>query len=336
MKLDWKVIVAIVAVAALVSGAVGYVLLTEEDQVLRLATTTSTYDSGLLDYILPEFEDKYDCEIDVIAVGSGAAMELGKNGDVDILLVHSPAAEATFVSDGYGEERNLVMYNNFIVVGSIADPADTNHSANVSVAFQKIHDNGTADLVQFLSRGDNSGTHAKELAVWKTLGLNTSTFADWYVSTGLGMGDLLDMCEEEDATTPTYTLSDDATYYQRLSEGLIPHLNIVYNYQKTDSLLKNQYSVIVLNETRFPHINHSLATKFKDWMVSDSGQDLIASYEKYGQQLFYPNAEGYVPSAMSLKSWVSAVDSDGQSNVDAVMSVTAELRMKVPAWCDRW
>jgi ABC-type tungstate transport system permease subunit len=144
------------------------------------------------------------------------------------------------------------------------------------------------------------------------------------------------MCEEEDATTPSYTLSDDATYYQRLSENLIPHIQIVYNYQKTDSLLKNQYSVIVLNETRFPHINHSLATKFKDWMVSDSGQDLIASYEKYGQQLFYPNAEGYVPSAMSLKSWVSAVDSDGQSNVDAVMSVTAELRMKVPAWCDRW
>jgi len=337
MKGIWIAVAAIVVAAVVIGGAVGYVLLTQDEkQTLMLATTTSTYDSGLLDYILPEFEDEFNCEIEVIAVGSGAAMELGKNGDVDVLLVHSPAAEATFVSDGYGEERNLVMYNNYIVVGSVSDVADTNHSANVTLAFQKIYDNGTAGDVQFLSRGDNSGTHSKELSIWKNLGLNTSTFSDWYVSTGLGMGDLLDMCEEEDATTPSYTLSDDATYYQRVSENLVPHLGIVYNQQKTDSLLKNQYSVIVLNETRFPHVNHTLATEFKDWMISQEGQDLIASYEKYGQQLFFPNAVGYTPSTSSLSSWASSEDSGNQSEMDATLSVAAELKVKVPIWCGRW
>ncbi len=330
-------VAATVAAAVIVGGAVGYVMMTQDDvQTLRLATTTSTYDSGLLDFVLPEFENEFNCEIDVIAVGSGAAMELGKNGDVDVLLVHSPAAEATFVSDGYGESRNLVMYNNYILVGSIADPADTNLSANATIAFNKIYNNGTSGDVQFLSRGDNSGTHNKELSIWKNLGLNVSTFGDWYVSTGLGMGDLLDMCEEEDATTPTYTLSDDATYYQRVSEDLVPHLGIVYNHQKTDSLLKNQYSVIVLNETRFPHINHTLATEFKDWLVSESGQDLIASYEKYGQQLFYPNAVGYIPSAKSLKSLVSSADSDGRCEMDAVQAVAAGLNVRLFTWCDRW
>ena len=336
MKLNWTVAVAIIVVVALIGGAVGYVLCTKEDKVLRLATTTSTYDSGLLDYILPEFEEEFDCEIDVIAVGSGAAMTHGKNGDVDVLLVHSPAAETAFVNDGYGEARNLVMHNNFIVVGSVADVADTNHSANATTAFEKIYDNGTAGNVQFLSRGDKSGTHAMELSIWKNLGLNASLFSDWYVGTGLGMGDLLDMCEEEDATTPSYTLSDDATYYQRLSEDLIPHLEIVYNYQKTDGLLKNQYSCIVLNETRFPHINHTLATEFKNWMVSQEGQDLIASFEKYGQQLFYPNAVGYTPSTTSLKSSTSAVHSEGQSSTDAVISAAVELKVKVPIWWDRW
>jgi tungstate transport system substrate-binding protein len=336
MSFDWKIAVAIVIVAALVGGAVGYVLLTDDEdepKVLLLATTTSTYDSGLLDYILPVFEEENNCEIDVIAVGSGAAMELGKNGDVDVLLVHSPTAEIAFVNDGYGEGRNLVMYNNYIVVGSESDVADANHSANVSVAFKKIHDNGTAGLVQFLSRGDNSGTHSKELSIWKTLGLNVSLFDDWYVSTGLGMGDLLDMCEQEDATTPSYTLSDDATYYQRLSEDLIPHLKIVYNYQKTDDALKNQYSVIVLNETRFPHINHTLATEFKDWLVSDDGQDLIASYEKYGMQLFYPNAAGYVPGAKSLGSSVLSVSSSAESAVGASLSVPVDIRARAPTWC---
>jgi tungstate transport system substrate-binding protein len=186
-----------------------------------------------------------------------------------------------------------------VIVGPRPDPAGLNHSANVSVVFQKIHDNGTAGLIDFVSRGDSSGTHAKELTIWKSIGLNASTFSnDWYISPGAGMGAVLDMCEQTDA----YTLSDDATYYQRQSENLIPSLNIVYNHQKSDSTLRNQYSVIVLNETRFPHINHTMATSFKEWLVSQEGQDLIASYERYNQQLFIPNAVGYVSSSSSLSA----------------------------------
>lgn len=336
MSLDWKMAVAILAAVALIGGVVAYVVFTKEKPVLLLATTTSTYDSGLLDYLLPVFEKEHECEVDVIAVGSGMAMELGKNGDVDVLLVHSPTAEAKFMEEGYGEERCLVMYNNYIVVGSSSDPADANDSANVTVAFKKIQDNGTSGGVQFLSRGDNSGTHCKELLIWTKLGVSGSRFDDWYVSTGLGMGDLLDMCEQQDASKPSYTLSDDATYYQRQSQNLIPHLKVVYNYQKTDSLLKNQYSVIVLNETRFPHSNHILATAFKDWLISQDGQDLIASYTKYGQHLFYPNAVGYTPRASSVDSWVSSADGDIDSKMNTTLAPSAEPRANASIWCCRW
>lgn len=315
-----KGLLAVLVVVVLVVGVVGYMLLADKKEVLRLATTTSTYDSGLLDYILPEFEKAYDCEIDVIAVGSGQAMEMGKRGDVDVLLVHSPAAETAFVNDGYGEARNLVMYNSYVLVGPLADPAGLNHSANVSAVFQKIYDNGTADVIDFVSRGDNSGTHAKELTIWKGIGLNASTFSnEWYISPGAGMGAVLDMSEQ----TGAYTLSDDATYYQRQSEDLIPSLKIVYNHLKTDSTLKNQYSVIVLNETRFPHINHTLATSFKDWIVSQEGQDLIVSYERYNQQLFVPNAVGYTPSASAFSA-TSPLPGEG---ANALLDVVAN---KVP------
>jgi len=294
-------IVAAIAIAALiVGGTVGYLLLKDDEtETLKLATTTSTYDSGLLDYILPVFEDEKHCTVDVIAVGSGAAMELGKNGDVDVLLVHSPAAEIAFVEDGYGESRSLVMYNNFIVVGPNDDPIDTLSSTSASDAFRKIYDNGTAGEATFISRADNSGTYTKELSIWATLGFNKTQVQafpnTWYVQSGQGMGAVLDMAEEMNA----YTLSDDATYYQRVSEDLIPHMNMTYS---GDSALFNQYSVIPVNATLWTHVNHTLACDFADWLVSQDGQDLIASYEKYGMQLFIPNAEGYVASTESLVS----------------------------------
>ncbi len=296
MQANWKIALAIVVVIAVVGAAAGYALIATDDEkkTLRMATTTSTYDSGLLDYILPVFEDKYNCKVDVIAVGSGQALEMGKRGDVDVLLVHSPASEAKFVSDGYGESRSLVMYNNFVIVGPTADPAGTGAATNATQAFTMIHDNGTADSVSFISRGDNSGTHTKELSLWTAAGFNASTFStSWYLSSGQGMGAVLDMCEQENA----YTLSDDATYYQRVSEELIPHLNITY---KGDTALFNQYSVIPVNATKWTHVNHTLALSFRDWMVSHDGQDLIASYVKYGHQLFFPNAVGYTPSSTSL------------------------------------
>ncbi len=286
MKLTMKLL-AVAAVAIVLAASVGYVLLTQahEKKTLRLATTTSTDDSGLLNYILPVFEKKHDCNVEVIAVGSGQALELGKRGDVDVLLVHSPASEIQFVADGFGESRTLVMYNSFVIVGPTVDPAGTSTSNNATVAFMRIHDNGTAGQVKFLSRADNSGTNTKELAIWKKAGYNVSTFStSWYLKTGQAMGALLDMTEQQ---TASYTLSDDASYYQRMSENLIPHLNITY---AGDTTLFNQYSVIPVNSTKWSHVNHTLALSFKDWLTSPDGQDLIASYVKYGHQLFFPNA----------------------------------------------
>lgn len=290
---------AIAAVAVVVVAAVGYAVLTRNGgkKTLLLATTTSTYDSGLLGYILPDFEKKYDCTVEVIAVGSGQALELGKNGDADVLLVHSPSAELTFMAGGYGESRTLVMYNNFVVVGPASDPAGVAAAKNTTQAFLKIYENGTAGFAKFLSRADGSGTYSKEVALWKAAGLNSSTFptGSWYEKTGQGMGAVLDMCEQEDNA---YTLSDDATYYQRTSESLIPHLNMTY---KGDKALFNQYSVIPVNSTKWPNVNHTLAVGFKDWIVSQEGQDLIAGYKKYDHQLFFPNAPGYGPRTTVLK-----------------------------------
>jgi tungstate transport system substrate-binding protein len=314
-------LLAAATVAVVVAASLGYVLLTQghEKKTLRLATTTSTDDSGLLDYILPVFEKKFNCKVDVIAVGSGQALELGKRGDVDVLLVHSPASETQFVADGFGESRTLVMYNNFVIVGPTADPAGTSTSNNATVAFMKIHDNGTAGQVTFLSRADNSGTNTKELAIWKKAGYNVSTFStSWYFKTGQAMGALLDMTEQKSAG---YTLSDDATYYQRMSEDLIPHLNITY---AGDSTLFNQYSVIPVNSTKWPHVNHTLALSFNDWLISLDGQDLIASYVKYGHQLFFPNAPAHSAAMLAYATGTNGMSSI--ANVESVYRAKEQIR----------
>jgi len=283
------VAVAVVAILA-VSAAAAFVLMKKEPEKLRMATTTSTQDSGLLDYMLPTFESKYNCRVDVIAVGSGQALEMGKRGDVDVLLVHSPFAEQTFVSGGYGTNRTQIMYNWFVIVGPDSDPAGTKNATSAKDAFQRIHDNGTAGQAVLVSRADGSGTHAKELGIWSSLGYDNTTVAafgtSWYKQAGQGMGAVLDMCEDLNA----YTLSDDATYYSRVDVALIPHLNIT---KQGDSALKNQYSVILVNSTMWPHIDKTLAKNFLDWISSKSGQDAVKSYVKYGHQLFVPNAPGY-------------------------------------------
>lgn len=245
---------------------------------ILLATTTSTQDSGLLDVILPDFTYKTGYEVDVIAVGSGEAMKMGENGEADVLLVHSPAAEKAFIEAGHGPERFDVMYNDFVLIGPKDDPAGIGAAApdNAQAAFQKIYD----DQVTFISRGDESGTHKKELSIWDKLGLTPS--GDWYVESGKGMGDVITMTNE----MLGYTLSDRATWLN-MAEGT--DLDVI---TEGDKDLFNQYGVIVVDPSKNDQINAEGALAFQEWILSDETQGLIGEYgvAEYGKALFTPNA----------------------------------------------
>ena len=255
---------------------------TEVKGKIILATTTSTKDSGLLDAILPTFTEETGWEVDVVSVGSGEAMEMGVNGEADVLLVHSPAAEKEYVDGGHADEdgRMDVMYNDFVVIGPEADPAGVaDHSDDAVAAFTAIKDNESI----FVSRADDSGTHKKELSIWEKAELTPE--GDWYVEAAAGMGDVITMTDEKEG----YTLSDRATW---LNVGGNTALKILCE-KDPSGLLNNQYGVICVNPDKNENINHEGAKDFQNWIVSESTQKLIGEYgvEEYGEALFIPNAK---------------------------------------------
>jgi tungstate transport system substrate-binding protein len=242
-----------------------------------LATTTSTQDSGLLDVLIPMFEKKAGYMVKTIAVGSGQAMAMGEKGEADVLLVHSPEAEQKFVAAGYGVNRRLVMHNDYIVVGPAADPAGIKSAKTTVDAFKKIAGGGAI----FMSRGDNSGTHAKEKQIWKAAGINQEG-QKWYQQTGLGMGQTLNVSSEKKA----YTLADRGTYLA-LKKNL--QLDIL---KEGDAVLLNIYHVIEVNPAKFPRVNVAGGKAFADFMVSKEAQDVVKTFgvEKFGGALFFPDA----------------------------------------------
>ena len=238
-----------------------------------LATTTSTYDSGLLGYILPVFTAETGWRVDVVSVGTGAALQMGRDGQADVLLVHAKEQELRFVTEGHGLERFDVMYNDFIVVGP---RAPITHNENINQTFRTIMQRN----LPFVSRGDNSGTHTMELGIWRNTGI-TPNFSN-YLSVGQGMGATLQMANEMLA----YTLTDRATWLKQRN------MNLVIVCEK-DAVLLNHYGVIAVNPTKSRRINTQGALDFINWILSPSAQELIGNYgkEEFGESLFTPNAE---------------------------------------------
>jgi tungstate transport system substrate-binding protein len=253
-----------------------------------LATTTSTQDSGLLDGLLPAFEKETGYFVKTIAVGSGQALAMGRKGEADVLLVHSPADEARLMAEGFGVERRLVMHNDFVVVGPPEDPAKLRGLASAKEAFKKIADGASL----FLSRGDNSGTHAKEKGLWKASAIEPEG-QKWYQSTGLGMGDTLNVASEKGG----YALADRGTFLA-LSRAKRLHLDILV---QGEPLLLNVYHVIEVSPSRWPKVNAAGGKAFADFMLSKRTQDSIGKFgvEKFGAPLFFPDA-GKKPESLGL------------------------------------
>jgi len=248
-----------------------------QQKTVILSTTTSTQDSGLLDVLIPIFEKKTGYFVKTIAVGSGQAMAMGQKGEADVLLVHSPAAEKKFVAEGYGINRRIIMHNDFIIVGPPADSAKVKGIKMASEAFKKI----ASAQALFLSRTDKSGTHVKEMDIWKKAGVNPEG-EKWYQQTGLGMGQTLNVAAEKKG----YTLADRGTYLA-LKKNL--GLDILV---EGDAILLNVYHVIEVNPAKWPKVNVPGGKAFADFMVSNETQGIIKTFgvDKFGSPLFFPDA----------------------------------------------
>lgn len=269
--------------AAIVITAVSFTVISctrEQGQVLNMATTTSTDNTGLLDYLKPIILSDTGINLHWVAVGTGRALELGKNCDVDILLVHAPAAEKKYIEAGYGIDRRKVMFNDFIIIGPKTDPAGIK-GKSASGALSVI----ASKKAFFASRGDDSGTHKKELFLWKEAGISSPDKQPWYIQTGQGMINTINIANERNG----YTLTDRATYIKYASTlNNNPPLIILV---ESDSTLKNQYSIITVNNGKCPKTNTVPARKFTDWIVSPKAQKLLGDYKLLGKQLYIPNAE---------------------------------------------
>jgi len=255
-----------------------------DENELVLATTTSTYDSGLLDDIIGDFEDSFDATVKVIAVGTGQALALGEAGDADVLLVHAPSREIDFVEAGHGTERSLVMYNQFVIVGPASDPAGVTGLNDTDLAMQTFVN--MSGSIKFASRGDDSGTHSKEKSLWDMAGydydaISSQDNSSWYLSLGQGMGDTLRSADELGA----YTLTDEGTFFSMADEvDLVSHVS-------GDPDLFNQYGVIPVNGSMHDGVDQDLAEDFADWITSEDVQTMIDEYTRDGKQLFTGNAE---------------------------------------------
>jgi tungstate transport system substrate-binding protein len=289
------IVVALILIPASTIGA---------EKILKISTTTSTENSGLLDVLLPEFTRTTGIQVKVFAKGTGAAIRDGMDGNVDIILVHAKAREEKFVADGYGAYRLGVMHNDFVIVGPAADPAGIKGKRDAAVALKKI----AATKAKFISRGDESGTHTKEQELWKTTGFPLETeryeivkkgkkktvsflhpegLGKWYLSIGQGMGKTLTYAEEKQA----YTMTDRGTYLKyKLGRKQGLDLEILC---EGDERLFNPYGVIPINPKKFSHVKFEWADGFAKWFTSPKAQALIAEYRIQGQQAFFPDAVSY-------------------------------------------
>jgi len=256
-----------------------------QSSVVVLATTTSTYDSGLLDYLMPTFESRYGINVHIISVGTGQAIETAKRGDADFVLVHSKKLELEFVNSTYGIHRVGVMYNDFILIGPTTDPAEINGSTNATEAFKRIASEGAEGDAMFVSRADKSGTNMLELSIWSKLGMAPSnTTQSWYLEAGAGMGAVLRMANEKGA----YTLTDRATWLSFKTQ--LTNLAVLV---QADKILLNPYALILVNPEKYPQRNYRGALPLAKFLISQEGQNLIANFAKEGETLFTPIARNF-------------------------------------------
>ena len=249
-----------------------------QEKFITVASTTSTEQSGLFGFILPIFEKSTGINVHVVALGTGQALDVGRRGDADVVFVHDEAAERKFIAEGHGVERRRVMYNDFVLIGPKGDPAKSAGGKDVLAALKKIE----AARAPFVSRADNSGTHAAELRYWKMAGIDIAAHkGPWYKETGSGMGPALNTASSMGA----YILADRGTWLAFKNRG---DLTILV---EGDKRLFNQYGVMLVNPAKHPHVKKDLGQTFVDWVVSPNGQRAIAQYTINGQQFFFPNAK---------------------------------------------